>query len=218
MAMEVTGVTTDEKLLAELEAVVADGMQTFVKVGTALLRIRDERLYKIRGYSNFATYCQEHLHFQYRRYADRLIEAAYVARAIGVGEAAELGPIGPTSEAQARELAPLAREDPDAAREVWGEITADEERPTAVRIRQAVAERYPRFAPTPKPGSKPPTQVNVIHFGQVLEWQPREMAAALPEDQIDGQIAEAKAAQRWLSTYIRELSARRGEERVPEQC
>ncbi len=43
--------------LAECEAVIEKGMDTFLEVGNALLRIRDERLYRV-GFSTFQEYCQ----------------------------------------------------------------------------------------------------------------------------------------------------------------
>ena len=43
--------------LAELEAIIETGTQTFVEVGNALLEIRKRRLYREQGYKTFEDYC-----------------------------------------------------------------------------------------------------------------------------------------------------------------
>lgn len=96
--------------LAECEKVIERGLNTFVEVGNAIREIRDERLYR-ESFATFEEYCQTKWGWS-RVHAHRHIEAANTA---------ELLPIGnrPANEAQARELAPLAKEDPDRAREVF---------------------------------------------------------------------------------------------------
>ena len=211
-------VAAPPRKLATLEAVIERGLSTFVEVGNALLEIRSRGLHRDAGFKTFEEYCQTRWNFTHQR-ASQLIEAAHVAGLLAGDEG--LATIV-ANEAQARELAPLMRDDPEAAREVWGELTAEEERPTAARIRSVVQDRYPSYRPVPKPGNgtaSRPTQpkVAVVTFGQILEWLPGEMAAALPEDQIEGQIAEAQAAQRWLASYVRELTARRAEKEDASQ-
>jgi len=68
--------------------------------GTALMRIRDERLYRQRGYQNRDTYCGERWGWD-RSYVHRQIQAARVAQ--------NLLPIGNIrrNQAQARELVQL---------------------------------------------------------------------------------------------------------------
>ena len=44
--------------LAELEQIIRDGLDTFIEVGNALVRIRDKQLY-VDGYSSFDQYCRE---------------------------------------------------------------------------------------------------------------------------------------------------------------
>ena len=70
-----------KQTLAELEKVVEGGMRGFVQVGTALLRIRDERLYREVS-DNFEGYCQIRWGFSRHR-AYQLIEAANVVRTLG---------------------------------------------------------------------------------------------------------------------------------------
>jgi rubrerythrin len=91
----------ERELLAELEAVVERGMQTFIEVGQALMAIRDQRLYR-ETHSSFEKYLDERWGIS-RAQGYRVIDAARVADAVS--------PIGDVkNEAIARELAPLLRE------------------------------------------------------------------------------------------------------------
>lgn len=113
--------------LAECEAIIERGLNTFVEVGSALLRIRDERLYR-QGYRDFESYCQTRWSFN-RAHAYRLIDAATVVQ--------RLSPIGdrlPTSESQARELVGL---DPETAVQVMDLAAESGEKVTARSIREA---------------------------------------------------------------------------------
>ena len=114
--------------LAELEAVIERGKQTFIEVGAGLAEIRDGRLYR-ESHGTFESYCRERWAFT-PQHAGRLMMASEVVRAVE--------PIGsiPANEAQARALAPLL-EDPEALREAWAEASADGE-PTAARIKEIV--------------------------------------------------------------------------------
>lgn len=85
--------------LTELEAVIADGLPTFARVGAALLEIRDDRLYR-GSHDTFEAYCRERWGVG-RNYVNKTIAAAEVVRLVGTDV-----PI-PTSEAVARELVPL---------------------------------------------------------------------------------------------------------------
>jgi len=118
---------------AELESVIAGGLQTFVEVGAALLEIRDIRLYRA-SHRTFEAYCRERWGMS-RTHANRTIRAAEVA---GV-----LAPIGvtPTNEAQARELSPLLADKAELA-VTWQDLQAESDL-TGRRIRQAVKDRRP---------------------------------------------------------------------------
>jgi hypothetical protein len=89
------------RALAECETLIERGLTTFNEVGQALLRIRDERLYRA-SHKTFEEYCRERWNWS-RRHANRQIEAAGVVQ--------NLGPRGPNvneiTEKQARQLAPL---------------------------------------------------------------------------------------------------------------
>jgi DNA modification methylase len=117
--------------LERCEAVIERGLATFVEVGSALVEVRDRRLYR-KEYASFEAYCRDRWGMV-RRHADRMIEAAAVAE--------NLRPIGLTlgCESQARALAPL---DPDAQRAAMGLAVeaAGGGRLTASHVRQAVAD------------------------------------------------------------------------------
>jgi len=85
------------RALAHLEGIIERGLETFIEVGEALLRIREERLYREDGYPSFEAYCQQRWGHR-RAWADRHISA--------VRKLAELDPAGSTltSEWQARQL------------------------------------------------------------------------------------------------------------------
>src|SRR5690606_32485692 len=97
--------------LADCEAVIAKGLQTFIEVGQALLTIRDNRLYRT-SYGTFEEYCRKTWGMS-KTHANRVIDSAEVAEVLtpmgvtGERQARELGTTVPTSERQARELAPL---------------------------------------------------------------------------------------------------------------
>jgi len=121
----------EQNELTEYESVIERGLKTFVEVGTALLAIREAKLYRL-NYGTFEEYCQERWGMV-RRQADRLISAAEVSE--------NLRPIGliPTSESQARPLTQLAREEQPF---VWQRAveSAPDGRVTAAHVQQVVDE------------------------------------------------------------------------------
>jgi len=50
--------TSEERSLADLETIIERGLATFVEVGTALLDIRRDRLYR-ETHETFEAYCRE---------------------------------------------------------------------------------------------------------------------------------------------------------------
>lgn len=72
--------------LEHLEAVIADGLQTFIRVGEALAEIRDRRLYRVE-HCTFEDYCRARWGWS-RQHAYRQIQAAEVAR--------QMSPMGDT--------------------------------------------------------------------------------------------------------------------------
>jgi hypothetical protein len=70
--------TTEKSELQRLEKVIDKGQKTFVEVGTALMRIRDARLYR-EQHDAFADYCVQVWGFTKQR-ASQLIDAAKIAK------------------------------------------------------------------------------------------------------------------------------------------
>ncbi len=128
-------IVTTTRTLAELEIVIANGLQTFVDVGQALLEIRDRRLYR-ECYKTFDDYCRERWGWS-RSYAHRHIQGAQVARLLPIGDK-------PGNEAQARELVPLL-DDEEAMLQVWRELRETYgDDVTAARVRGLVTKRLDR--------------------------------------------------------------------------
>lgn len=120
--------------LAACEEVIDRGLATFVEVGLALMEIRDGRLY-LESHETFDEYCRERWSMS-NRHANRLVEAAEVMGALP-------GPMGPTTERQARALAPL-KDDPEIMAEAWSEAVAESNgKPTAAAVEKAVEKRVP---------------------------------------------------------------------------
>lgn len=111
-------VPAERQRLAELEAVVERGLQTFAEVGAALSEIRNARLYQVE-YPTFEEYCRERWGMD-RTYAQRHIEAARVVALLPNGNV-------PLRESHARELGKLLRkgEPEELVTEVWERVSAD---------------------------------------------------------------------------------------------
>lgn len=159
--------TTDHRGLADHEAVIERGMNTFIEVGNALLAIREERLYR-DGHATFEDYCRERWGFG-RDYADRMIAAAAIVPTI-----VSTGLPAPTNEGQARELARVPEED---RADVWREtVERTDGKPTAAAIRET-------YTPTPKAAP-----ANTWYAG------PDSVRAPLPagQDRADREVAHAE--------------------------
>jgi hypothetical protein len=177
--------------LAECEAVIERGLARFIEVGEALLRIRDERLYR-EDFETFEDYCRERWGFGRTR-AHRLIEGAEVAAMLPNGNT-------PANEAQARELAPL-KDDPDTLREAWQEtLKRTDGKPTATDVRQVVAERKPTHeSPLRARPKRPSTDI----FDNVVTTF-SGTARALQTVDVDGAVQEADSETR--DKWARELT------------
>jgi hypothetical protein len=149
---------------AELEAVVAHGLATFVEVGTALAAIRDRRLYRQR-HATFEEYCEVNWGMSRKRAYDLIAGAEVVAA---------LSPIGDTpaveNEGQARALGTIVKtEGPERAAEVLQQVAAAGP-VTAAAITAAVTpkaeDRAPRHPRVPEPPLTGAAKVEADH----REW------------------------------------------------
>lgn len=129
----------DARRLADLEAVIKGGLQSFVEVGEALLEIRDSKLYRV-GFGTFEEYTRKRWGFTRQR-GMQLMDAAEVVRALPEMTTTVV------NEAQARALAPvLAERGPEAAAAVLTDASeATNGHVTAAAI---TAAARPRLDPT----------------------------------------------------------------------
>lgn len=149
--MTTSNLTPELLDLMQDEKVIEQGLTTFVEVGQALARIRDGKKYRALGHKTFEAYVAERWQMSRSR-AHRLIDAAAVAEMLPMGDISETA-----SERSLRPLAPLAKSDPDGAREAWAEAVkqADGGQPTAAQVREAVERRRPPRRDHPAPFSDP---------------------------------------------------------------
>lgn len=125
--------------LAELEAVVRSGLDTFVTVGRALAEIRDGRLYR-EAHGTFEAYCDQ----QWSLSRPRAYELIAAASTVDSMSAMADTPV-PTNERQARQLTGLPTE---TAAAVMRKAHEDNDgRVTAATIREARQEIAPKVDP-----------------------------------------------------------------------
>jgi len=120
--------------LARLEAIIRSGWQTFLEVGSALAKVRDDRLFADK-YGTIEEYCLNELGFS-RPYAYNLMNSAEVSKQLSSIEDIKIKPL---NEAQCRELISVPSEKrPEAWRDVLK--LADGKPLTAKFVHQAVAK------------------------------------------------------------------------------
>jgi len=121
----------NQERFSQLEEVIAKGRRNFHEIGSALARIRDEKLYRIALFENFEQYVRQRWEMGGSQ-AYRLIEASAVMD--------NLSPIGetmPQNESQARALTGLSR---DRQRRIWREFLRSGIELTASNIRKFIAQ------------------------------------------------------------------------------
>lgn len=132
MTTELT--TTEHQKYLECNATIEHGLQTFFDVGTALMIVRSDRLYR-EEYGTFEDYCQEKWGWTRQR-ANQLIASADV-----VANLAEMTTIvvKPATESQVRELVKL---EPDKQRAAWKDVvdTAPKGKITAKHVKEVVTK------------------------------------------------------------------------------
>lgn len=135
---------SEAERLDACEQVIERGLATFVDVGTALLEVRDSRLYRV-AYPTFEAYCAE----RWNMVASRARQLISAANTVGNLLAVTNGNSLPANERTARELSGLA---PDEQRAVWAEAvaTAPGGKVTAAHVR-AVARISEALSAAPEP-------------------------------------------------------------------
>lgn len=148
MTSPVKALTPELSRLMEHEKTIEQGLATFVDVGYALAAIRGGAMYQAAGFDTFEVYCAKRWGFSRAR-AYQYLDAAVVTEAVST----TVDTATPVNEAQARELAPLARTKPALAKKVWAAVVAEAEETgdpiTARAIRAKVKAVAPDAAVTP---------------------------------------------------------------------
>jgi hypothetical protein len=124
--------------LTRLEAVIAKGLETFFEVGSALLDIRDKRLYR-QSHSTFGDYCRARWSMSRSR-ANQLIDSVDVINDLRMSTIVDIESL-PKTENVVRPLVNLTTEDRQA---VWAESCHKANGyPTAEQVAQTVKETVP---------------------------------------------------------------------------
>jgi hypothetical protein len=105
-SLEPITLAESQRLIA-LERIIEAGKQTFLEVGTALLEIRDSRLYKC-DFKTFQDYCIYKWGFS-KTYANNLIEGAFTVKQLPPNLTTTV-----VNERQARTLAKVPKEEREA--------------------------------------------------------------------------------------------------------
>lgn len=207
MGTELTAV--ESKTLTRCEGIINRGIGTFREVGEALMKIRDDKLYRASD-ATFQGYCERRWEFTASR-ARQLISAAKTAESVTN--------VTLPNEAAARELAKAEPEDRQKVVE-WLEEKGVE--PTAANIREAVAEfavAEPEDEPDPDAYAgdtdtpPPPEHVNHLPTHEAIDSGERnrnkwlvESVADLTADMSDTQAVAFSEFLRGLAVYIRETN------------
>lgn len=119
----------EQGALDRCEAVISRGLQTYIEVGSALLEIRDQRLYRAT-HQTFADYCNERWHMSRQR-AYQLIDASEISAGLST-----IVDISNVPESHIRPLVGLAPDQQVAAYQAAH--TQSNGRPTARDVQTAV--------------------------------------------------------------------------------
>ena len=162
--------TGDEGALAEQEAIIARGLHTFYEVGTALLTIRDNKLYD-KKHQTFEAYCWRRWGLKQSR-AYQFIDSAQVVGQLKSSTTVEL----PANEAQVRPLAALPAERQTA---VWqeavatapnGKVTGVHVAATIERLANPLAVHF--SSETPEWYTPPKIIAAVVEFFDAIDLDP----------------------------------------------
>jgi hypothetical protein len=120
MSRELEPLDDSEKIqLATLEVIIEEGLKDFIRVGNALMRIRESKLY--REYGTFKEYISERWHISITQ-GYRLMDTAYIAQSLEEQKSTRSGTFSPTNYWQLTPLQRLGtsrRPNPEAWIEAW---------------------------------------------------------------------------------------------------
>ncbi|OKH20264.1 hypothetical protein NIES593_19335 [Hydrococcus rivularis NIES-593] len=185
---------TEKVRLQELEAIVAQGLQTFYEVGQALIEIRDRKLYG-EPHKTFEAYCKEKWSLTKRR-AYQFMNASAVIQNL-----CTMVHKFPTSERQVR---PLTKLPPAQQLEIWQKAVEESPNgtPTAKIVERLVKEQENSTAK-----KKPLSEVEQLrqeneHLKEELkrQAQQRERRAAL----VAAELEQLREENRQLKAELRQ--------------
>jgi len=194
--------SNEQSVLSGLETIIERGKKAFVQVGTALLEIRDKRLYRAE-YDTFEVYCNRRWGFS-RRFANMQIGAAEVAK--------EMGTIVPISnEGTAREFVSVPEEDRPAIAETAKAIAASQGRETInSRDVKEAKERY-TFTRTEEVRTEPEkprltndqmSRLNLARRGQSQVANIKTDSALIEEAEREGIYCRIDRNSIWGNPYV----------------
>jgi hypothetical protein len=217
-----SGLTSEEaQRLRDLEHVIDEGMEGFLKVGAALLEIRTARLYR-STHDTFASYCRDRWGLSLSR-CNQIINSIRVVENI-TGAFPEDAPL-----LAEHTLRPLSRLEPELQVVTWELIRHLEERPSGTTveqvvttIREAIATGWQeREAPREPSKGRNGTSLNRTHHrasdqlgaffrsvNKMTSWDPVMIAAADDEPTLRRHLKAARALQAFCSAFIQALEER----------
>lgn len=139
----------------ELEAIIQEGLDTYLTVGTALYQIRDAKLYRSTHLS-LKAYLAERFEIGRQR-AYQLMEAAQVVNALmaevqNTDDDTSVAIVMPKKESHASALADVPKEQ---RKRVWDEVKKDEERTGKAITAKKISEKAEAVTGVPR-NKKPP--------------------------------------------------------------
>jgi hypothetical protein len=195
--------------LRRLEAIIEKGKQTFIEIGVALKKIRDEKLYREK-WNTFEAYCEDKFEFK-KSQAYRLIEASEVVtkiKASPFGDELEI-----KTETQARELAKVPEEDWQEVIDVVADSQAKTGKPaTAKTFKEAaekVAEKREEKPIIPKPGAEKVSPAKVIDAFYRAHFPPLVRGLDSAAEAIGKQGENYKIANGALNTFSKAVDKMR---------
>jgi hypothetical protein len=165
-----SNITKESAMLETYEAIIAKGLNTFLDVGGALMRIRDNRLY-IETHETFEQYCQKKWGMSVR-FAQMQMKAAKAAESINANNCSH----EPETEAQVRPLTTLPESE---QAEAWAEAVETAPRDadgkpkiTGKHVAEVVAKRLREPAELEGPGNACdlPADHGTIETDDGVEW------------------------------------------------
>lgn len=189
--------TTEAQRLAQYEAVIERGVQTFVEVGLALLAVREERLW--RYYGTFEAYCSERWGWTPGRVRQLTGAATTIINLQSDTTVSEGYRPLPVTESQARPLVAL-RDEPELQREVWRRAveSAPDGKVTAAHVQATVNSILPE-----KQRAQQAMGATVYSHGSLEYYTPRHVtdAARRVMGDIDLDPASCEMAQEWIGAH-----------------